>query len=157
MPRLSRTVFADIPHHITQRGNRQESVFFYDDDRKAYLDWLKSYCEKHKVDILAYCLMTNHIHLIAVPATEEGLQRVLKPLHMRYAQRINRRQGWKGHLWQGRFFFIGAGRRILMGGYPLCRTQSGAGKNGCQGGRLSLVERCSALRVKQRSDFEPKT
>lgn len=104
MPRLSRTVFADIPHHITQRGNRRERVFFDDDDRKAYLGWLKSYCEKHKVDILAYCLMTNHIHLIAVPATEEGLQRVLKPLHMRYAQRINRRQGWKGHLWQGRFF-----------------------------------------------------
>ncbi|MCF6219423.1 MAG: transposase [Gammaproteobacteria bacterium] len=48
--------------------------------------------------------MTNHIHLILEPTTEEGLQRVLKPLHMRYAQRINRARDWKGHLWQGRFF-----------------------------------------------------
>ena len=66
--------------------------------------WLKEYAGKHKVDILAYCLMTNHIHLIAVPSTEEGLQQVLKPLHMRYAQRINRERGWKGHVWQGRYF-----------------------------------------------------
>lgn len=69
-----------------------------------YLSWLKEYCDKHQLEILAYCLMTNHIHLVAVPATEDGLQRVLKPLHMRYAQRINRERGWKGHLWQGRFY-----------------------------------------------------
>ena len=93
-----------MPHHITQRGNRREKVFFTDDDRHAYLDWLKDYAEEYQVDILAYCLMTNHIHLVAVPANEDGLQRVLKPLHMRYAQRINRARGWKGHVWQGRFF-----------------------------------------------------
>lgn len=104
MPRLSRTVFAGVPHHVTQRGNRREGIFFTDEDREAYLSWLKEYCEKFGVEILAYCLMTNHIHLVAVPATNDGLQRVLKPLHMRYAQRINRVRGWKGHLWQGRFF-----------------------------------------------------
>ena len=48
--------------------------------------------------------MTNHIHLVAIPATNDGLHSMLKPLHMRYAQRINRARGWKGHLWQGRFF-----------------------------------------------------
>jgi len=53
---------------------------------------------------IAYCLMTNHRHIIAIPSTEEGLQQVFKPLHMRYAQRINRARGWKGHVWQGRFF-----------------------------------------------------
>ncbi len=104
MPRLSRTVFAGVPHHITQRGNRREDIFFTEEDREAYLSWLKEYCEKFGVEILAYCLMTNHIHLVAVPATDDGLQRVLKPLHMRYAQRVNRARGWKGHLWQGRFF-----------------------------------------------------
>lgn len=104
MPRLARTVCAQVPHHITQRGNRREDVFFTDEDRQVYLDWLKEYAEKYKVDILAYCLMTNHLHLIAVPATEEGLLQVLKPLHMRYAQRFNRTQGWKGHVWQGRYF-----------------------------------------------------
>lgn len=104
MPRLSRSVFAGIPHHITQRGNRREDIFFADEDREAYLSWLKEYSDKFEVEILAYCLMTNHIHLVAVPATEESLHRALKPLHMRYAQRINRARGWKGHLWQGRFF-----------------------------------------------------
>jgi putative transposase len=104
MPRLARTVCARVPHHITQRGNRREDVFFSDDDRLAYLAWLKDYAEKYEIDILAYCLMTNHIHLIAVPAREDGLERVLKPLHMRYAQRINRERRWKGHVWQGRFF-----------------------------------------------------
>ena len=79
-------------------------MFFTDDDRHAYLGWLKEYAEKHEVDILAYCLMPNHIHLVAVPATEDNLQQALKPLHMRYAQRINRARGWKGHVWQGRFF-----------------------------------------------------
>ncbi len=104
MPRLPRTVFANLPHHVTQRGNRREDVFFTDEDREAYLSWLKEYSDKHQLEILAYCLMTNHIHLVAVPATENGLQRVLKPLHMRYAQYINKERGWKGHLWQGRFF-----------------------------------------------------
>ena len=83
---------------------RSEDVFFTDEDRSLYLDWLKTYCQRHKVDILAYCLMSNHIHLILVPTTEEGLQNVLKPLHMRYAQRLNRKRGWKGHVWQGRYF-----------------------------------------------------
>jgi putative transposase len=104
MPRLARTVCARVPHHVTQRGNRREVVFFTDDGRLAYLAWLKDYAEKHEVEILAYCLMTNHVHLIAVPASEDGLHRALKPLHMRYAQRVNRERRWKGHLWQGRFF-----------------------------------------------------
>ncbi|MBN4073292.1 transposase [Mariprofundus ferrooxydans] len=95
---------AGLPHHITQHGNRRDDVFFNDEDRLAYLEWLQGYCEKHAVDILAYCLMSNHIHLIAVPQANDGLQKVLKPLHMRYAQRINRAHGWRGHLWQGRFF-----------------------------------------------------
>ena len=104
MPRQARVVFPNIPHHIIQRGNRREDVFFSDSDRKQYLEWLKEYCKEYKVEILAYCLMTNHIHLIAVPTTEDGLQKVLKPLHMRYAQKINRERGWKGHFWQGRYF-----------------------------------------------------
>lgn len=104
MPRQARTVFAGVPHHITQRGNRREDVFYTDDDRSSYLNWLQDYCQMHKVEILAYCLMTNHIHLIALPKTEAGLQSVLKPLHMRYAQRFNRQRDWQGHVWQGRYF-----------------------------------------------------
>jgi len=104
MPRLARIVFPCIPHHVTQRGNRREDVFFTDQDRFFYLKLLKLYCEKHDVAILAYCLMTNHVHLVLTPQSEDGLHKVLKPLHMRYSQYINKIKGWKGHLWQGRFF-----------------------------------------------------
>ena len=104
MPRLARTVFAEVPHHITQRGNRREDVFFDEEDYQTYLEWLMHYSKEYQLEILAYCLMTNHIHLVAVPATENSLHQVLKPLHMRYAQRINRRNNWKGHFWQGRYF-----------------------------------------------------
>lgn len=104
MPRLARTVFPAVPHHITQRGNRREDVFFIHEDRVAYLEWLDDYGTKYGVEVLAYCLMTNHIHVVAVPETEDALERVFRPLHTRYAQRINRAKKWKGHLWQGRFF-----------------------------------------------------
>jgi putative transposase len=114
MPRLARTVFAGVPHHITQRGNRREDVFFDDEDYLTYLEWLRYYSQKHQLEILAYCLMTNHIHLVAVPGTEKSLQQVLKPLHMRYAQRINRRNRWKGHFWQGRYFSSPMDERYML-------------------------------------------
>ena len=104
MPRIACEVLGGSPHHVTQRGNRRESVFFIDEDRYTYLKLLREYCGKYAVDILAYCLMTNHVHLVAVPKHKDGLQRVLKPLHMRYAQYFNRKNEWSGHLWQGRFF-----------------------------------------------------
>ncbi|MEZ0149813.1 MAG: transposase [Candidatus Reddybacter sp.] len=100
MPRVARNVFAGIPHHITQRGNRREDVFFEDDGRTVYLEWLAHYCWKFDVDMLAYCLMTNHVHQVLTPHDSDGLQNVLKPLHMRYAQHINKVKGWRGHLWQ---------------------------------------------------------
>jgi putative transposase len=104
MLRQARSVFANIPHHITQRGNRKNDVFFCDADKDYYLALLQEYTSKHKVEVLAYCLMSNHVHLILVPSTEDGLQKALKPLHMRYSQYINRQQNISGILWQGRFF-----------------------------------------------------
>ena len=64
MPRLARTVFANLPHHITQRGNRREDVFFDDEDRQFYLELLGEYAAKFGVEVAAYCLMTNHVHLV---------------------------------------------------------------------------------------------
>ena len=104
MPRQARVVFPGVPHHVTQRGNRRERVFFNEGDRKVYLEWLREYATRNEVGVLAYCLMTNHVHLIVVPATKDGLYRTLRPLHTRFAQRINRSRNWKGHVWQGRFF-----------------------------------------------------
>jgi len=93
MPRIARNVYPHVPHHITQRGNRREDVFFSDEDREVYLTWLKEYSRKYGLEILAYCLMANHVQLVVVPKTEKSLQEALKPLHMRYAQRINRKKG----------------------------------------------------------------
>ena len=96
MPRLARVVIPDISYHITQRGNRRDDVFFCDEDREFYLALLKGYCLKYAVEVWAYCLMANHIHLILRPSDSEGLQKVLKPLHMRYAQYINKSKVGKG-------------------------------------------------------------
>lgn len=104
MPRIARTIVARLPHHVTQRGNRREQVFFSDGDRRAYLAWLGEYARRHGVDVIAYCLMPNHVHLVVVPEAQDSLLKTLKPLHMRFAQRINRARGWHGHLWQGRYF-----------------------------------------------------
>ena len=104
MPRAPRVVVAGVPHHVTQRGNRRGQVFFSDGDRRSYLALLLEYTTVHAVEVLAYCLMPNHVHLVLVPSTTASLHRALKPLHMRHAQRLNFRHGWKGHLWQGRYF-----------------------------------------------------
>jgi len=106
MRRISCPVFPGVPHHITQRGNRREKVFFHEEDYAAYLAWLAQYCTRHRVHVLAYCLMTNHVHVVAIPESESALEKVFRPLHTRYAQRINRAKRWSGHLWQGRFFLL---------------------------------------------------
>jgi putative transposase len=93
-----------VPHHVTQRGNRKADVFFTSQDRQRYLELLGRYSAERGLGILAYCLMTNHVHLVAVPPEPYVLGAVLKPVHLRYAQHVNRTQQEQGRLWQGRFF-----------------------------------------------------
>jgi putative transposase len=101
---MARVVVPGIPHHLTQRGNRREDVFFEDGDRQRYLQLLLEYSVKHGMETLAYCLMTNHVHLVGVPARADSLARVFKVVDLRYAQHVNWMQGIDGRLWQGRFF-----------------------------------------------------
>lgn len=103
MGRLSRVVIPDCPHHLIQRGNRRQPVFFSDEDMAFYLILMKRQIERHGIAIWAYCLMTNHVHLIAVPSTREAFARAFGEVHRRYTSVINTRQDWKGYLWQGRF------------------------------------------------------
>jgi putative transposase len=70
MPRIARVVIPGIPHHIIQRGNRRQPVFFSDNDKKYYLDCLRLHAKPAGIESWAYCLMDNHIHLIAVPKNE---------------------------------------------------------------------------------------
>jgi putative transposase len=104
MPRTARAVVAGIPYHITHRGNRGDKVFFRTTDYDRYLTWLDHYSRTKGLQVYAYCLMTNHIHVVCVPEEDDSLAGVFHALQMRYAQRVNRRRGWKGHLWQGRYF-----------------------------------------------------
>jgi putative transposase len=103
MVRIARVIAAGIPHHVTQRGNRRMPTFFREEDYLAYLSLMAEWCRKCQVEIWAYCLMPNHVHLIAVPATDEGLRQGIGEAHRRYSRLINLREGWQGHLWQGRF------------------------------------------------------
>ena len=103
MARLARVVAAGLPHHVTQRGNRRQPVFFGDDDYAAYRTLLAEGCRAANVAVWAYCLMPNHVHLILVPADEDGLRAALGEAHRRYTRRINFREGLRGYLWQGRF------------------------------------------------------
>lgn len=103
MARIARVIAAGIPHHVTQRGNRRMTTFFRDEDYLAYLALMGEWCAKCRVEIWAYCLMPNHVHLIAVPETEDGLRRGIGEAHRRYSRLVNFRENWRGHLWQGRF------------------------------------------------------
>ena len=103
MPRASRIVLPGTPHHVTQRGNRRQPVFFDDGDYWRYRRLLAEECQTAQVQVWAYCLMPNHVHLLLVPTTIDGMTRALSGTHRRYTSQINERQGWTGHLWQGRY------------------------------------------------------
>ena len=103
MARLARVVAGGVPLHVTQRGNRRQEVFFSDDDYVLYRALVAEHCASAKVEIWAYCLMPNHVHLIAVPRDAEGLAKAFGDAHRAYARHVNFREGWRGYLWQGRF------------------------------------------------------
>ena len=103
MARLARVILPNYPHHIIQRGNRRQDVFFSDDDYVYYLELLKEWCDKESIEIWAYCLMTNHVHLILKPNEQSNLSKAIAETHRRYTRMINFRKNWRGYLWQGRF------------------------------------------------------
>jgi putative transposase len=103
MPRAARFVVPDVAHHITQRGNRQQPLFFSDDDRLEYISILSASLKLFGTRCLAWCLMGNHVHLMLVPKDLDGLRGPLSRTHTIYAQRINRMQQCSGHLFQGRY------------------------------------------------------
>jgi putative transposase len=103
MARLPRIVLPGIPHHVTQRGNRRERTFFEDGDYEIYLDLLSDAAARSGVAIWSYCLMPNHVHIVAVPSDEDGLRRTFRYVHRHYTGYINARLRVTGHLWQGRF------------------------------------------------------
>lgn len=104
MPRIARAVAVNVPHHVTQRGNNRQAVFFCEEDRQMYLSLMESYNRKFGVHMIGYCLMTNHVHWVLIPEAADSLARALGSAHSRYSQYLNLRNGSCGHQWQNRFF-----------------------------------------------------
>jgi putative transposase len=103
MARLARLVLPGVPYHVTQRGNRRQQTFFEEGDYALYRDLLSEAARRAGTRVWSYCLMPNHVHLIVVPADEDGLRRTFADAHRRYTAFINARHRWTGHLWQGRY------------------------------------------------------
>lgn len=104
MPRTLRSVIPGVAHHVTQRGNRRQQTFFGDADYRRYVELVAEGSGHAGVQVLAWCLMPNHVHLILVPRNSGGLTAALSVAHQRYTWLVNGRNGWKGHLWQSRFY-----------------------------------------------------
>ncbi len=103
MARIARVVVPGLPHHITQRGNRRQPVFFGAADCRLYRRLVGAAAQRAGAEIWAYCLLPNHVHLIVAPADEDGLRATFAEAHRRYTATINARFRWTGHLFQGRF------------------------------------------------------
>jgi putative transposase len=104
MPRIARIIAPGYPHHVTQRGNNRTTVFFDDQDRQTYLKLLSKYSESFSLQVWAYCLMDNHVHLLVVPERGDSLARGIGLTNQVYTQYLNRKLKKSGRIWQNRFF-----------------------------------------------------
>jgi len=104
MARIARVVVPGYWHHITQRGNHQQAVFYSDADREFYLRLLKQYGTRYDFQLTGYCLMGNHVHLLGIPHDARSLARAVGRTHNDYARWLNFRRGANGHVWQNRFY-----------------------------------------------------
>jgi len=103
MPRTARLVIPDIAVHIVQRGHDRAACFFDEADCRAYLEALREYAGEFRCSVHAYCLMTNHVHLLLTPRQPTGCAQLMKHLAQRYSKRMNARHGRTGTFWEGRF------------------------------------------------------
>jgi putative transposase len=104
MGRIARVIAVGVPHHITQRGNGRRAVFHVEEDRTVYLQLLREYGERYAVRWWGYCLMSNHVHLVAVPMKENALANALRRAHSDYARYANVKLRTSGHFWQNRYY-----------------------------------------------------
>jgi len=103
MARLARITPSEIPIHVIQRGNNHQIVFAQEADFKAYLNWLKDYSNKYHVKIHAWCLMTNHVHLLCTGKTEDGISKMMQSIGRQYVRYFNQKYKRTGTLWDGRY------------------------------------------------------
>jgi len=100
---LPRFVIQGQPQHVIQRGNNRDVIFVADEDYQYYLQTLGDACKKHDCDLHAYVLMTNHVHLLITPHTENGISKVMQSIGRYYVQYFNFQYQRTGTLWEGRY------------------------------------------------------
>jgi putative transposase len=104
MVRIARLVMPGWPHHLTQRGNHRQPIFFNDRDREMYLDLIAKYKDLYRITIVGYALMTNHTHNIAIPELKTSLAKGIGRPHNDFSRWMNIQLNQTGHLWQARFY-----------------------------------------------------
>ncbi len=114
MAGAARVVAEGVPHHITQRGNNRQNIFLLDEDRRFYIEALRAKSRQHGLTILGYCLMTNHVHLIAIPKQPHSLAEAVGQAHWRYTMHFNKSTSRRGHLWRNRFYSCPLGPSHLV-------------------------------------------
>src|SRR5215213_4820587 len=103
MPRQPRLLLPGVALHIVQRGNNRNACFVGDHDYLCYLTYLRKLSPKHGCVVHAYCLMTNHVHLLLTPDSPEACTNLIRDLGRHYVPYFNRRHGRTGTLWEGRY------------------------------------------------------
>jgi len=102
MPRKPRCYVPNVPCHVITRGNDRQACFFKNGDYEFYLECLSDACNRYNVSLHAYVLMTNHVHLLMTPESEEGISQVMQSVGRRYVQHVNVKYRRTGTLWEGR-------------------------------------------------------
>lgn len=104
MARVARVVIPDLSVHIVQRGHNGDDCFFEEADYRAYVNLLSTFAPQTGCSVHAFCLMTNHVHILLTPHAADSCARLMKNVGQRYVQRVNARLGRSGTLWEGRFY-----------------------------------------------------
>jgi REP element-mobilizing transposase RayT len=147
MGRFNRVVAVDVPHHVTQRGNGRRFILDCDADRAVYLKLLHENLDLYGVALIGYCLMSNHVHLIATPKKAEGLGEALKQIHGRYACYWNIAHPRKRARVARTILFLPSRPDAPLESIALHRAESVAGSFGLRARVLALVERRHPLRL----------
>jgi putative transposase len=104
MARNARIIIPGLPHHITQRGDHKDKIFVTDNDYFIFKRYLQKYFLKYGVSVYAYCLMPNHIHIIAIPENPDSFSNAFRDVNTSYSKYFNNNYKKIGHVWQGRYF-----------------------------------------------------
>ncbi|MBZ5596625.1 MAG: transposase [Acidobacteriia bacterium] len=141
MPREPRVVAVGLPHHITQRGNARQDVFTTDALRRAYLELLSEHAAGNRLRLLAYCLMTNHVHIVAVPEADSSMANTFRHAHGRFLAILEHGSESDGAFVAESLLLLPGGGVGRVPGDGVRGEQPGAGWHGGTRGRFRMVER----------------